>query len=237
MKNHFDLLLLLARPAAGKSEVLDYLKRTPLEERIARFHVGQMAEFDDFPILWSWFEEDALLKELGREPLHTDPEGYFAHPDLWNLLIRKLCLDYRKMLRDNPGFHTTGTAIFEFSRGSEHGGYRTAFSHLEEEVLKKGAVLYINVSWEESLRKNRKRYNPEKPDSILEHGLPDSKMEKLYRETDWELLPREEPGHLLIKNYKVPYAVFENEDDVTTGRGEALGIRLEETLSKLWKKI
>jgi hypothetical protein len=34
----------------------------------------------------------------------------------------------------------------------------------------------------------------------------------------------------------VPYAVFENEDDVTTARGTALGERLEETLTKLWER-
>jgi hypothetical protein len=33
---------------------------------------------------------------------------------------------------------------------------------------------------------------------------------------------------------KVPYVVFENEDDVTTGRGEALGERLETALQRLW---
>jgi hypothetical protein len=34
---------------------------------------------------------------------------------------------------------------------------------------------------------------------------------------------------------KVPYVVFENEDDVTTARGPELGQRLEETLGRLWR--
>jgi len=42
-------------------------------------------------------------------------------------------------------------------------------------MLKSAAILYVNVSFSESLRKNRKRFNPNKPDSILEHGLPDEK--------------------------------------------------------------
>lgn len=234
-RDHFEVLLLLARPGAGKSEVIDYLKKTPLEERIKRFRVGELREFDDFPILWTWFEEDAILKELGRERLHTDQEDYFIHKDLWNLLIRRLCLDYKKALRDCPDFHKKGTALFEFARGSEHGGFKTAFSHLEGDVLQRAAVLYINVSWEESLRKNRKRFNPDKPDSILEHGLSDDKLEKLYRETDWEAVSAKDPRHLEIGAFRVPYAVMENEDDVTTGRGPALGARLEETLKKLWE--
>ena len=32
MTEVFDVLLLLARPAAGKSEVIDYLKKTPLAD-------------------------------------------------------------------------------------------------------------------------------------------------------------------------------------------------------------
>ena len=35
---------------------------------------------------------------------------------------------------------------------------------------------------------------------------------------------------------KVPYAVSENEDDVTTGRSEDLGDRLEKTLGLLWDR-
>jgi hypothetical protein len=40
-KNIFDIILLIARPAAGKSEVIDFLKQIPLEERIQRFHIGE----------------------------------------------------------------------------------------------------------------------------------------------------------------------------------------------------
>ena len=77
------------------------------------------------------------------------------------------------------------TIILEFSRGKEHGGYKSAFSHLSEEIISGAAILYVDVSWEESLRKNRIRFNPEKPDSILEHSLPDEKLAKMYFETDW----------------------------------------------------
>jgi hypothetical protein len=34
----------------------------------------------------------------------------------------------------------------------------------------------------------------------------------------------------------VPYAVFENGDDVTTAQGDALGERLEATLNTLWQR-
>ena len=135
---------------------------------------------------------------------------------------------------DPPALVFTRNQCLEFARGSEHGGFKQAFEHLDKSILERMAILYINVSWEESLRKNRARFNPDKPDSILEHGLSDEKLEKLYREVDWEVVSAADPEFITIKGIKVPYVVFENEDDVTTGRGEALGQRLEETLKRLW---
>ena len=68
----FDILFLVARPAAGKSEIIDYLKMTEKQERMSRFHIGEFVELDDFPMLWVWFEEDRILTELGHPRLHTD---------------------------------------------------------------------------------------------------------------------------------------------------------------------
>lgn len=228
----FKILLLIARPAAGKSEVINYLKNTPVEERIQRFHIGEFSEIDDFPMLWTWFEEDALLERMGQPRLHTDSEGYFKDIHLWDLLVERIGLEYQKRQRDGR----FETVIIEFSRGKEHGGYQRAFAHLSDEILANLAILYVNVPWEESLRKNRARFNPERPDSILEHGLPDEKLERLYRETDWEELTENHPEKLPIKGHDVPYAVFENGDDVTTAQGDALGERLEVTLNTLWQR-
>lgn len=235
-ENAFNLLLLIARPAAGKSEIIDYLKRTPTQERIERFHIGDFEELDDFPMLWTWFEEDKILEEMGENRLHTDADGYFKYDYLWDVLIRRISLDYRKMLRDQPSYHQNKTTIIEFARGSQHGGFKRAFEHLSREVVEQMAVLYLNVSWEESLRKNQARFNPDRPDSILEHGLPDEKMAVLYRESDWAEISAPDAEFLTIQGTQVPYAVFENEDDITTARGAALGQRLEETLNILWQR-
>ncbi len=233
-KNRFDILLLIARPAAGKSEIIDYLKRTDQPARLSRFHIGDFEEIDDFPMLWTWFEEDAILSEMGFPRLHTTEDNYFKAHYLWDLLIRRICLAYGKRLRDNPAYHQQTTTIIEFARGSEHGGFARAFQHLSPEVARRAAILYINVSYEESLRKNQRRFNPDRPDSILEHGLPDKKMERLYKESDWATVSAADPEFITIQGERVPYVVFENEDDVTTGRGEALGERLEETVGRLW---
>jgi hypothetical protein len=225
------ILILLGRPAAGKSEIIDFLKRTPLDERVRRFHIGDFAEIDDFPLLWAWYEEDALLNRMGHPRLHTTPDGYFTRRYMWDLLIQRLSLEYDKWARDAEA---GSTAIIEFSRGSEHGGYRSALPNLSEAILQQAAILYVDVSWEESLRKNRRRYNPSRPDSILEHGLPNAKLERLYKEVDWREFSAPDAAHVNVRGQRVPYVVFGNEDDVTTGRGPALGDRLEDALGSLW---
>jgi len=235
MNNTYDILLFIARPAAGKSETIRFLKQTPLAERIRRFHIGEFEEIDDFPMLWAWFEEDDLLACMGHPRLHNDAEGYFLYPYLWDVLIERICLEYAKKLRDDPVYHQKFTTLIEFSRGTQHGGYARAFQHLSRDVAQKIAILYIDVPWEESLRKNRQRFNPDKPDSILEHALPDDKLERLYKETDWEQVSTGDPETLVIQGIDVPYVVFPNADDVTTAAGEALGARLEACFGRLWE--
>ncbi len=230
----FRNLLLIARPAAGKSEIIAFLKSVPLEERIRRFHIGKIDEIDDFPMLWTWFEEDALLKKMGYPAIHTDQDGYFLKPYFWDLLIERIGLEYNKRARDINGYCENYTTLVEFSRGSEHGGYRSAFAHLSPEMLESMAILYIDVTWEESLRKNRRRFNPAKPDSILEHGLSDDKLEHLYKEIDWEDISKENNEYLSIQGHNIPYIVFNNNDDLTSNPGETLGRRLEEIIGALW---
>ena len=230
-KNTFDTLMLLARPGAGKSEIIHYLHNTPLEERINRFHIGEFVEVDDFPMLWAWFEEDRILEDMGMHRLHSTKDEDFNDRRLWDVLIRRICLEHQKLVRDEK---SAPTIVIEFSRGSEHGGYKSAFENLSQDVLERLAILYVDVSWEESLRKNRKRFNPDRPDSILEHALPDERLERLYKEIDWEDVTAPDPDFIQIQGAEVPYVVMDNQDDVTTARGEELGNRLEEALTNLW---
>ena len=111
----------------------------------------------------------------------------FKEKWFWNFLIKKLNLQYFKMLRNDPAFHERKTLFIEFARGREHGGFRTALrAPGAEGPLLVPSPSYIHVPWPESLRKNRRRYNPDRPDSILQHSLEDKKMEKLYKESDWD---------------------------------------------------
>jgi len=231
----FEVLVLNGRPAAGKSEILEHLKNTKLPERIKKYHIGEIDVIDDFPMLWSWFEEDDILsKKFGKPRLHTDEEGYFKYPYLWNLLIERIGLEYHKHIRDDRDYHQHTTTIVEFSRGSEQGGYSQAFEHLTDEIVAHAGMVYVQVSYEESLRKNRRRFNPDRPDSILEHGLQDGKIRRLYQDDDWLTLIEKSPDYLSLHGRRVPYSVLENEDDVTTRGGDLLSRRLADTLGRLW---
>ncbi len=230
-ESRFPIIILLGRPAAGKSEVIDFLKKTPVEDRLRRFGIGEFVEIDDFPMLWTWFEEDALLEKVLHHPrMHTDAEGYFLYQYQWDLLIERISLEYQKNLRD-PDYAESTTTIIEFSRGTEHGGYASAFQHLSEAILEKAVIVYIKVTYEESLRKNRKRYNPARPDSILEHGLPDAKLERMYKEVDWDEVSAESPTHITIKGHRVPYVVLDNMPSKTDDPA-TLGPALEEVMTQ-----
>ena len=162
--------------------------------------------------------------------MHTDEEGYFLHQYQWDLLIERISLEYDKLLR-NESYHKTRTAIIEFSRGTEHGGYTSAFSHLSDRILEKALIVFIDVSFEESLRKNRKRFNPSRPDSILEHGLPDQKLERLYKDVDWSDVSSASPTHISINKHSVPYVVLDNMPSKTDDPA-LLGPALDEVFAR-----
>lgn len=232
MDEIFPILILNARPAAGKSEIIHALEALPAAERSERLHIGEMQVIDDFPMLWAWFEEDRILESVfNRSRLHTTPDEYFLFEDLWHVLIERLSIEYQKWVRD---VSEPSTAIIEFSRGLQHGGYSKAYQHLDPEILRHASSLYIKVSYEESRRKNRMRFNPDRPDSILEHGLSDEKLQNLYRHDDWDTFSQDDPDYLHVKGTKLPYVVFDNADDVTTTGGDPLYSRLQACLDRLW---
>lgn len=232
----FDVLILIGRPASGKSEIIQFLTHLPDDARRERFHLNRLDVLDDFPILWGWFEEDDILsRTFGLPRLHSDEHRDFKFQELWHVLIERLSLEYAKKLRDNASCHDHTTVLIEFSRGSEHGGYREAFQHLSDEILKRAGIVYVHVPFEESLRKNRRRFNPDRPDTILEHGLTDEKMERLYRDDDWVTLAPDDNGFVSLRGQRIPYVVFPNQDDVTTGKPRQLALRLESVLGGLLK--
>jgi len=229
---HLPVVIITGRPAAGKSEVIDFLKKVPADERVRRFHIGEFEELDDFVYVWETFEIDDILSRNGKPRLWTDEKYWFKDSFIWNLYIERLSLEYRKKIARDPQYHETKTTLVEFARGGKE-GIGEALRYLHPDLLGRASLMYIRVSYEESVRKNRRRARKGEEDSILYHSLPDEKMEFYYRENDWESLAARDPDFLEVKGIRVPYAVFENEPEKTLDP-IMIGHELERVMHKLW---
>ena len=232
MSDCFRSIILIGRPAAGKSEIIDFLKSTPSAERRERFHIGDLVEIDDFPFLWEKFQEDDILEAQGRPRLWTTSDYYFTDAWFWNFMILKINHAYDRLAAERG---RRETALVEFSRGGSE-GFREAFSVLSEPIRRDSGLIYLRVSYEESVRKNRRRARAGAEHSILHHSLPDAKMEHYYKTNDWEAVSggRSE-GAIDMGGIGVPFVVFENEPEVTD-RPESLGERLEDVCRRLWAR-
>ncbi|MEK7671428.1 MAG: hypothetical protein AAB344_04315 [Bacteroidota bacterium] len=232
MANNFPILIITGRPAAGKSEVIDFLKKDDPAERLNRFHIANFEELDDFLYVWETFEIDDILTKHGRPRIWTDEKYWFKEHFIWNLYIERINLEYRKKIARNPNYHDNMTTLIEFARGGDNGIYE-AMSYLHEDILKHAALIYIRVPYEESVRKNRRRARPGEEHSILYHSLPDEKMEFYYKTNDWEKLEAKNPNYVEVKGFKVPYAVFENMPEKTLDP-KLIAPELERVTRKLW---
>ena len=227
-----DVILLIGRPAAGKSETIDFLKQLSDEKRLQEYHIAPFDELDDFLYVWQTFENDAIRESMGLGRRDTDKALYFLDDRIWDFFIERIDLDLRKKLARDPLFLERHTVMMEFARGGDH-GFASAFQHLSDDALAHAAILYIDVSFEESLRKNRRRYRPEQADSILYHSLEDTKMERYYKDNDWEYLSEgRDGGFITVKGHQVPFAVFYNEPEKTLDP-QLLGIALHDVTSRL----
>ncbi|MFI5252122.1 MAG: hypothetical protein ACHQQQ_06785 [Bacteroidota bacterium] len=229
--DNFPILIITGRPAAGKSEVIDFLKNSKPDERLRRFHIADFDELDDFVYVWETFEIDDMLSLHGKPRIWTTPDYFFTNNFIWNLYIERINLEYRKKLAQSPNYHDAKTMLIEFARGGEN-GIHEALTYLHKDILKRAALLYIKVSYEESVRKNHRRARKGQEDSILYHSLPDEKMDFYYKTNDWEKIAAADSKVIKVNGFEIPYAVFENEPEKTLDP-ILIGKELEKATTKL----
>jgi hypothetical protein len=239
MRDIFQHLLVLGRPACGKSEFIDFLKHSPDEIRQQRLHVGRFEEVDDFPWLWEKFQDDAIWEKAGYERLYTE-EYMPGNPGmaprgakLFDWCMHKLNDVIARQYLAREAFYRESTLLIEFSRGGAD-GFRKALGVLDRAILERAAILYIHVSREESWRRNVARYQEKLKHSILAHMVPKQTFDCFYDVTDWEDLTRgEQSGRLDIGGVRVPFVTMNNEPESTDPA--VLEERYSAALGRLWR--
>ena len=144
MDNQFDVLLLLALPASGKSEVRKYLE----ERNPEQFHMGPTVQIDDYPYVHLQLVIDEELKKLGQPRAfhHDDPaggrNGPFMDPAELGALVRLLNDDFAQLCAGKAE-RPDKAALHLFQRmdnASEAAGGKAKLMSLPPDVLEKVAA-------------------------------------------------------------------------------------------------
>jgi hypothetical protein len=214
----FEHLFVLGRPAGGKSEFIDFMKKLPADERAASFGVGRFEEVDDFPWLWNACVEDDAREARAERRLMSERtlEGYnITQPKFRSALVNQFNEVIAKQYLANPAFYEDGTLLIEFARGTDD-GFRESLERFDPAILTRAAILYIRVSFAESFRRNSSRYKPGQEESILFHKVPDRDMLGFFRDNDWDHITGSAPdGWLELRGVRVPFVSMNNEPEST----------------------
>jgi hypothetical protein len=238
MGDIFRHLLVIGRPACGKSEFIDFLKHSPAEMIRRRLHIGRFEEADDFPWLWEKFLDDEIWEKTGhgrqytREYMPGNPGMAPEGAKLFDWCMHKFNAVIAQQYLGREEFYRDSTLLIEFSRGGDD-GFRRALGMLAPEVLAPAAIFYIQVSREESWRRNVARYQEKLKHSILAHMVPRETYEHFYDRNDWDDLTGGAPdGWIEANGVGVPFVTMNNEPESTDP--VVLEARYSAALGRLW---
>jgi len=219
MMKTFDHLMMLGRPASGKSEFIDFMKKISDAERAKIFHIGEFEEIDDFVWIWEKFIEDDLWEKAGYPRLyskHYMPDNPGMAPEggrLFEFCIQKFNDVITEKYLNHPDFYNDHTLFIEFARGNKP-SFKDALEALKPEILKRAAIFFIYVTREESWRRNVARYQEKLKHSILAHMLPRQTFDYFYSDHNWLELTKNEPnGYLMVQGLKIPFVTMNNEPE------------------------
>lgn len=239
MKNKFDHLFLLGRPASGKSEFIDYMKKLPDEDRAKNFHLAKFEEIDDFFWIWQKFMDDEVWEKAGyprmysKEYMKGNPGLTREGASLLDYCMEKFNAEIKKKYLSNESFYNDKSLIIEFARGGQK-MYKHSLPRINAELWKRAAILYIDVSADDSWRRNVARYEEKLRHSSLAHMVPKETYDFHFRDHDWyDVTQKNESGYLELNGVKVPYVTMNNEPELPPG--PEIGERYKKALDKLFK--
>jgi hypothetical protein len=95
-----DILLLLALPASGKSEIRRYLEHVDPAAARHDLHIGPTLQLDDYPYVHLMRRVSQELRARGRDPVFFASDGEpLADPRDWHTLTLLLDEDYADLTR------------------------------------------------------------------------------------------------------------------------------------------
>lgn len=231
----FDHLFLLGLPASGKSELIDFMKTQSHEVLAQSYRIGRFEEMDDFVWIWEKCLEDDLWEKVGKGRLFSRKDGpNYALTDgaMYKFLTECFNREIPKQYLSRPSFYEEGTLMVEFSRGGEN-TYEYALNRFLPEILRRAAIMYVQVTPEESRRRNEARYQEKLAHSILAHKTPDEVMDRFYPYDDWtDFTGGKMDGYLKLNGVKVPFVTMNNEPE--SKDPEVLDERYGNALRTLW---
>ena len=111
MSNVLDVVLLLALPASGKSEVRRYMASLTPEQCRDDFHVGPTVQLDDYPYVHIMRRVSQELRRRGRDGVFFDSDDLpMKEPRDWGTLVELLNEDFDDLVqkrRPSPGSPAT----------------------------------------------------------------------------------------------------------------------------------
>jgi hypothetical protein len=100
MSETLDVLLLLALPASGKSEVRRFLASMTPEECRRDFHLGPTVQLDDYPYVHMMRRVSQEMRKLGADPVFFDSDELpMKEPRDWGTLVELLNEDFEDLQR------------------------------------------------------------------------------------------------------------------------------------------
>ena len=100
-KNSFDIVLLVALPASGKSEVRNFMANLAPERLLREFHIGANLQLDDFPYVHMMRRIDNELEAMGESRIFYPGEEPFCDGRDWGTLCCLLNEDYHDLINRN----------------------------------------------------------------------------------------------------------------------------------------
>ena len=239
--DHFNNLFIFGRPASGKSEFIDFIKKCDDVKRRRKFFISPFEIFDDYLSLADLSENEEILEKLSRprQITETTSDGIVVTDAVFfDFASQKIARILTKKSKTEPNYYDKGTRLIEFSRGIDNNGYERSLTQFKPEFLSNGAIIYIKVGYEEALRRNEARYKDKLKYSVLAHKVPEKAMEAFYQEDDWERLTSgADVGFVEIEGTEIPFVTLNNEPE--SKDVSVMEKRYEEALQKLfvlWKE-